>query len=147
VQPGWARYYTQTGNYLGSGNHLAWEIGHQIRTEYPDWRVRLIGVHTRYNNDTKASLALPYNANIYGVCFGFGEGFRLAYTLAWRPYLDYCATNNNLSGQGFNATLGLAGSVAGHDQLSLTLRQERGGANLATGPTQEINLNYRYFIN
>ncbi|OIQ99447.1 beta-barrel assembly-enhancing protease [mine drainage metagenome] len=146
VEPGWARYYTQTGDFLGSGNHLSMELGHQIRTEYPNWKVRLIGIHTNFNTAANAVLPLPDNMNIYGVCFGTGELNRRVYTYAWRPYADGCATNNDLSGQGYNAMLGLAGSVAGRDQLSLTLSQVRGGANLLNGLIREFKLNYRYFI-
>lgn len=146
VEPGWARYYTQTGDFLGSGRHFSWELGHKIRAEYPDWKVRVIGIHTRFNNSVNATLPLPSDVNIYGLCSGFGEVYQQAYTQAWRPYLDYCATHNDVSGQGYNAMLGLAGSVAGHDQLSLTLRQERGGANVVNGLTHQLNLNYRYFI-
>jgi hypothetical protein len=91
-------------------------------------------------------LPLPDNMNIYGACFGTGELNRRVYTYAWRPYVDGCATNNDLSGQGYNAMLGLAGSVAGRDQLSLTLSQVRGGANLVNGLIREFKLNYRYFI-
>ncbi|VVC83831.1 tetratricopeptide repeat protein [Sideroxydans sp. CL21] len=146
VEPGWARYYSQTGDFLGSGNHLSMELGHQIRTEYPNWKVRVIGIHTNFNPVPNAMLPLPDNMNIYGVCFGTGELNRRVYTYAWRSYVDGCATNNDLSGQGYNAMLGLAGSVAGRDQLSLTLSQVRGGANLVNGLIREFKLNYRYFI-
>jgi hypothetical protein len=146
VEPAWARYYTQTGDFLGTGNELSMELGHQIRTEYPNLRVSLMGIHTNFNTAPNAVLALPENMNIYGLCIGSGEVNQRVYTYAWRPYVDGCATNNDQSGQGYIGKFGLAGSVIGHDQLSLTLSQERGGANLINGLIREYKLNYRYFI-
>jgi hypothetical protein len=145
VHPVWARYYSQTGEFLGNGNHFSWEMGYQLRTESPDLKVRLTGIHTGFRNVPGASLALPGNVNIYGLCLGTGDSYRYSYTQAWRPNADFCATNNDLSGQGYNAGLGLAGSVAGHDQLSLNWRQESGGANVINGLSRELKLNYRYF--
>jgi hypothetical protein len=145
LQPGWARYHTQSGEYLGSGNSIAWELGHQLRAASPDWKVRLTGIHAGYKNIASASLALPGDVNIYGLCFGAGNAYRNGYTQAWRPSLDLCATHNESSGQGYNAALGLTGSVASHDQLSLGWKQESGGANVANGLSRELELNYRYF--
>ena len=145
LQPGWARYYTQVGEYLGSGNHLSWELGHLIRIDYPDLSVRLMGVDSGFNNEPTASLALPENSNLVGLCFGAGENNRLVYTHAWRPHLDYCTTNNSVSGQGYNAQLDFAGAALGHDQLSITISQQVGGTNIVNGLSRELQLNYRYF--
>ena len=145
VQPGWSRYYTQTGNYLGSGNQFSWELGHLLRTEYPDLKVRLMGIHAGFNPVANATLALPGNANIVGLCVGSGMATRSAYTQAWRPYADYCATHNAASGQGYNAALGVAGSLAGQDSLSLDWSQGSGGANIANVMAREIKLNYRIY--
>ena len=145
VEPGWARYYTQSGEYLGNGDHISWELGHLFRTEYPDWKVWLTGTHVRFNGAASSALLLPDNQNVYGLCTGFGEAYQLAYTQAWRPYTNYCATDNNVSGQGYNAQFGLAGSVAGHDRLGLSMSLERGGVNLVNGLSRELKLSYRYF--
>lgn len=145
VEPGWARYYTQTGDYLGNGSHISWELGHLFRTEYPDWKVRLTGEQIRFNGATNTALPLPDNQNVYGLCGGFGEAYQIAYTRAWLPYANYCATDNNVSGQGYNVLLGLSGSVAGHDRLALSVSQERGGVNIINGLSRELRLNYRYF--
>lgn len=145
VEPGWVRYYTQTGQYLGNGDHISWELGHQFRTEYPDWKVWLTGTHVRFNSAANTTLPLPDNQNVYGLCTGFGQTYQLAYTQAWRPFTYYCATDNNLSGQGYNAQFGLAGSVAGHDRLGLSVSLERGGVNLVDGLSRELKLSYRYF--
>ncbi len=146
LEPGWARYFTQTGSYLGNGNHLSWELVHQVRAEYPDWKARLIGFHNRFYPAAHSAFALPRNSNVYGMCFGFGENYRVAYARAWRPYMDSCVTTNDLSGSGYNATLGLAGSVAGPDHLSISLKQERGGVKIYDGLSHELVVSYRYII-
>ncbi len=147
LEPIWVRYFTQAGESLGNGNHISWEIAHQVRTEYPDWKFRLIGIHTRFNPEANPAFALPANANLYGGCFGFGENLRRSYTRTWRLYWDSCATHNDLSGVGYNATFGLVGSVAGPDHLSISLKQERGGVNIIGGVSHEFMMNYRYTIN
>lgn len=213
LQPSLARYYTQNGDFLGSGNHLSWELGYRIRTEYPDWTVRLTGTHTRFKRDSSLDLQknaplippqlldemraqclqegvlpastcnqitsdalgqmpasqvsdlrntypelynqaydgtlgslLPDDANVYGLCFGFGEGYRRTYTQAWRPYFDYCATHSNLGGQGYSALLGIAGSIAGHDHFTVFLNQGLGGANYVNGLSRELTMRYRYYF-
>jgi hypothetical protein len=145
VQPLWVRYFTQGGEFLGSGNHYSWEVGHQIRAETPDLKIRLTGMHTGFRSASNASILLPENVNIFGVCMGSGESYRNAYTKGFRLFGNYCASNNDLSGQGYNAELGLLGSIVGHDQLSLVLRRESGGANISNGLSSELKLNYRYY--
>jgi hypothetical protein len=146
VEPAWARYYLQTGDALGSGRHVAWELGHRFREGYPDMKISLTGLHTRFSTADAAPLPLPVNSNIYGACGSFGESFRNGYAHAWRPYLNGCATHNDVSGEGYNAALGLAGSIMGHDRLALGLTQERGGANLVYGLSRKLTLNYRYLF-
>jgi Tfp pilus assembly protein PilF len=145
IQPGWGRYHLQNGAYLGTGSHISWEFGHFNRTEYPNLNVRLMGSYSGFNSEAGASMTLPENSNFYGVCLGAGESNRFVYSRAWRPYLDYCSTNNDLRGQGYNALLGLLGSALGHDQLSITMSQEAGSANIVNGLSREFKLNYRYY--
>ncbi|MDO8926485.1 MAG: tetratricopeptide repeat protein [Sideroxyarcus sp.] len=146
VDPGWARYYMHGGEYLGSGKNLAWELGHRFRTEYPDWKVRLIGAHTRFAPIAAAPIELPADSNLYGACLGVGEARRLSYARMWLPYLDYCYTYNDVSGSGYNAGLGLAGPVVGADQLSLNYGLERGGVDSLFSRSYELELNYRYYF-
>jgi predicted Zn-dependent protease len=87
-----AQYHTQTGQDLGTGTHFDWEVGHRIRTEYPDWNVRLLGAHRRYaiNNATvidatsmaifkdpaQAAIAdsfLPTDTDYFALCAGAGQ--------------------------------------------------------------------------
>jgi len=145
LQPRWVRYYTQTGDYLGSGNHLNWELGKLIRIEYPNLSARLKGFHTGFNDAGFTTLALPININYYAACLGAGELNRTNYSRTWHPHLDSCATHNEQSGLGYNAELGLQGSVLGHDQLSIRFSQTIAGENQTNGLSQDIKLNYRYF--
>ncbi|WP_407899985.1 tetratricopeptide repeat protein [Ferrigenium sp. UT5] len=146
VESAWARYRTQNGAALGNGQHLAWEFGYRVRTEYPDWGVRVNGTHTRFGQSAIAAFALPADTDLYGVCTGFGDSVRNTYTWAWRPYLDYCTTWNSVSGQGYTSMFGVAGALIGEDQLALTLRQERGGANLINGLSHEFAVTYRRYF-
>jgi Tfp pilus assembly protein PilF len=146
VDPGWVRYYLNSGEYLGSGKNLAWELGHRFHTEYPDWKARLIGAHTRFAPLATATIALPVDSNLYGVCLGVGEGHRQTYARRWLPYVDYCYTRNDVSGSGYNAGLGLAGPVIGADQLSLDYGLERGGVDSLYARSYELGLNYRYYF-
>jgi Tfp pilus assembly protein PilF len=146
VEAGSARYSMQSGAGLGNGHDVAWELAHRFHTEYPDWRVRLIGAHSRFTAAGAAPLALPGDSNLYGVCGGVGENLRQGYTRAWLPWLEYCATRNDVSGSGYNAMLGLAGPVAGADRLALALMQERGGVNLLHGQSRIVTLDYRYYF-
>ncbi len=146
IQPAWARYYTQSGEFLGSGSQYSWELGHHVRIGYPDLKVRLTGIHAGFQSVAGASLVLPGKVNIYGICADAGDSYRNGYSKAWRPSLDMCATHNDLSGQGYNAAFGLAGPVAGHDQLSVSMMQERGATNVLNVLSRELKLNYRYFF-
>jgi hypothetical protein len=91
-----AQYRTQADNYLGTGTHFDWEVGHRIRTEYPDWNIRLMGAHRRYQRDgsansmsmsvfndptlqqyagyrESAALFLPVDTDYYALCAGVGQ--------------------------------------------------------------------------
>lgn len=146
IETAWSHYRAQDNVNLGAGNRLSWEMGSRIRIEYPDLNVRVNGVHTRSKQSEIAALALPGDANVYGVCGGLGETARNTYARVWRPYMDYCITQNTASGLGYSAMLGLVGAAIVNDQLSLTLRQERGGANRINGLSHELALNYRKYF-
>jgi len=91
-----AQYRTQTDRYLGTGAHVDWEIGHRIRTEYPDWNIKLLGAHRRYTRDGSADVAslaafkdpallglagfressellLPVDTDYFALCAGAGQ--------------------------------------------------------------------------
>jgi len=139
------RYYIQNGDFLGSGQTLSWELGHLFRTQNPDLKMRLNGVHARFNSNANAAIALPEDVNIYSLCLGTGELPRPFYSRAWRLAADACATRNDIGGSGYSLAFGLAGSVIGRDQLSLSAMQGSVGSNLTDALIREFTLNYRYF--
>ncbi len=154
-----AHYHTQTGSYLGSGRTLNLELAHQLRTEYPDWTIRATGAWHSYNasgavDSAAAVLApgggipaagffLPASFRRIGVNAGFGTAYREQYTRAWRPFLDVGLGYNSVSGNGYQALAGIAGSVFGADHLVIYFTQAKGAGG--TGDIlKEFSLRYRY---
>lgn len=146
VESGWARYAMQTGSALGSGKRYNWEYMHKIWLEYPDLVVRVNGAHVSFTGTANGQLAMPQDANVFGVCTGLGSDLNAVYSHALRPYLDYCLTRNDASGQGYNAKLGVTGAVIGRDQFALSLWQERGGVNLFGAANYGLDMSYRYYF-
>lgn len=142
---GWrgARYQTQNGAHLGTGSALEWELGHQVRIEYPDLTLRLTAANYRFsadgNNDARtaqlnptgavpgAAFFVPQNSRVLGAGIGFGESIRDSYSRGLRPWGSFSRTSSSLSGSGYNALFGVGGSVLGTDQLSLYWNRSRGG--------------------
>ena len=174
IAPRMSRYYTQFGDYLGSGRALDLEAGYRIRTEYPDWRVRAFATYLRTSPAEGvgeafiASLPQPVRAAIgsgdfdpvaffipqgstnYGVCISMGENLagqnlQTVYSRAWRPFLDFCLNDNTVSGPGYTGTLGMAGSVTGEDHLSVQLQSSDGFVSGA-GMTRSLGLRYRHYF-
>ncbi len=174
VAPQLIRYYTQDGDYLGSGRIFNLEAGYRIRTEYPDWRVR--GVATRqsysYNGavgartisrlspDVQSGIALgnvdpvryfiPEGSTTWGVCFGMGDNLagqsvQEIYTRAWRHFYEVCKNQNSVNGAGYTGMLGIAGSVTGEDHLSVRLEQSRGGTGIG-GMNRTLAVRYRHYF-
>ncbi|MFI4982384.1 MAG: hypothetical protein ACHQIO_18700, partial [Nevskiales bacterium] len=162
IAPRLTRYYTQLGDYLGSGRILDAEAGYRLRTEYPDWRLRAFATHQSFSYDgavggqTLAHLApevqkgvaagsldavryfIPAGSTTWGACLGMGENLagqnlQEVYTRAWRHFYDVCPNHNTLNGAGYTGTIGLAGSLTGEDHLSLRLEQASGGSGAGAG--------------
>lgn len=156
-----ARYHTQDRTVIGTGRGFNWETGYRIRTEYPDWTVRLAGSVQRYahsgSGDTRtaqlepsgavpgAGFFLPQDFGVAGVYAGFGHFFRDNYTRAWRPFAEAGLTHNTVSGDGYLMTFGVAGSVAGHDHLAFHFYQAKGGGGFGD-LLREIGFTYRYYF-
>lgn len=155
------RYQTQNGSHLGSGAAYEGEIGHRVRTEYPDFTLRLTAATYRFsaegNDDALtaqlnpaggvpgAAFFIPQNSRILGAGVGFGESVREGYSRTLRPYGSFSRTTSSLAGSGYNALLGAGGSVFGADQLSLYWNRARGGGT--SGATiLEYGLRYEYFF-
>ena len=173
LSPRISNYFTQQGDYLGSGRSLDFEVGYRIRTEYPDWRVRAfatyqqttrnqsLGEAARLRLPTRLQTALadsglsvsdyfiPQGSTTVGTCLGMGENLggqnlQTVYSRAWRPYFDACLTHNALSGLSYNGLLGLAGSVTGEDHLSVQL-QNSNNAQTSGSATQSLAIRYRHY--
>jgi tetratricopeptide (TPR) repeat protein len=157
-----SRYYTQgERTFIGSGHSLSWELGHRIRTEYPDWNVRLAGSFNGFNHSGSgdvttsvlvpgggiptAAFFLPPSFNVYGIYTGFGTFYRTNYTRAIRPFFDIGVSHNSVTGQGYGAILGASGSVIGGDRLTVYASTGRGG-NGVNEVSREVGLRYQYMF-
>lgn len=155
IAPRLAQYYTQGNDYLGSGQILDLEAGYRIRTEYPDWRVRVFSTHQHFIYggsvvaDT-AALYIPAGGSTAGVCLGMGENLagqnlQTGYSRAWRPFVDLCMNRNTAGDEGYTGFLGIAGSVTGEDHLSV-LWQNSGGYVAGSTATKSLAIRYRYYF-
>jgi polysaccharide biosynthesis protein PelB len=172
--PRLSQYYTQFGDYLGSGRTLDLEAGYRIRTEYPDWRVRVLLSQQDISRDgsvSAASLAslpadlqasiaagatdplgyfLPENSTSWGLCAGMGENLagqniQTVYSRGWRPYVDMCFRDNTRTGSGYSATAGLVGSITGKDHVAIDFQNGNALSNVE-GPTRSLTLRYRRYF-
>ena len=169
-----SRYATQYEDPLGKARSIDLEIGHRMRTEYPDWALRVTVSRQQTSPDAKlkpstlsrlapeiqtaiadgeldaGSYFLPAGSTTQGVCSTYGEniagqGLRDVYSRDWRPYLDLCKTKNSINGNGYSGVLGVAGSVIGADHLSLNLEQSQGGSGTGAR-TRNLGLRYRFYF-
>ena len=174
VAPRLSRYHTQFDDYLGSGRSLDLEAGHRLRSDYPDWRARVFlqtqafdrngGVSAENlqrlpaylqaaissGSTDAASYFIPQDSRTVGACVSMGDNLggmslQTDYSRAWRPYTDLCLRNNNVTGDGYSALLGLAGSVFGTDHLSL---QWQGSDNATPGTSsiRTFSVRYRHYF-
>jgi hypothetical protein len=154
------RFYSQARHYLGSGVLSTGEIGYRIRTNYPDYTIRLIGAHGDYSASGAAdglisrlipvaagpvttSAFVPQTYSQYGFFFGFGNDLIDQYTRAWRPFLDVGMLHDTLQGWGPEVSLGLAGTVFGGDHAAIFFSHQR-VSRLGT-PVTQIGARYSWF--
>ncbi|CAJ0725569.1 tetratricopeptide repeat protein [Ralstonia mannitolilytica] len=153
------RFYGQDRSFLGSGMVFDAEAGYRFRMEYPDYTVRVVGTHARYNaSGTPSALLgrlLPSGATLeadafmprsftqFGLLFGFGTDYLERYTRAWRPFMDVGVLRDNREGWGTQVQLGVAGSVFGNDHLALVF-SHASITRAGTSPMTEIGLRYRW---
>ena len=156
-----ARFHTQQETYVGSGRGVYVEAGHRIRSEYPDWNVRLTRALSHYetaeSTDARSaelnpaavipagSFFLPQSSKTWGISTGFGLDLRERYGRGIRPFADIGRSVNSITGSGYNWLVGAGGSLVGQDYLSFYAQRSKGGAgtNLAI---REIGLRYQYFF-
>jgi hypothetical protein len=155
-----SRFYSQSRNFLGSGVLSSGELSYRIRTEYPDYTVRLVGSHGNYrasgspddlisrlvpvaNRPVTASDLMPLTYTQYGLFFGFGDDLRTQYTRAWRPFLDAGIMHDSNQGWGPGVSVGLAGSVFGGDHAMLFFEHQR--ISKQGSPETQIGARYSWF--
>jgi len=174
LTPRYSRYHTQYGDYLGNGSSLELGATHRLRTDYPDIYLRAYTEWRSYRRDgdlsaqTVAQLPaylqtglgsgtidpvgyfLPPDSSTMGLCAGIGgnlTGISLPedYSRAWRPYGWLCATDNSTLGFGYGASLGVAGSVLGADQLRIEWQRSEAVAPGGTS-IQLLSIRYRFYF-
>jgi len=153
------RYHAQDRSYLGQGLIMTGEVGYRIRTDYPDWNIRLVAERGTFSagNNAVASLSrllpvgnvaqasdfLPQNVDQYGFMTGFGTDYETNYTRAWRPYLDVGLIHDSNQGWGPQVSLGVAGSIAGNDHVRIYYSHEAVAGSGAS--VTQIGVSYRLY--
>ena len=155
------RYHAQDPGrtYLGQGLILTGEIGYRIRTDYPDWNVRLVGERGTYSagNNLVPTLArllpvgdvatasdfLPQSVDQYGIMGGFGMDYETDYTRAWRPFLDVGLVHDSTQGWGPQVNVGVAGSVMGNDHIRIYYLHEAVPGSGAS--VTQVGVSYRLY--
>lgn len=155
------KFYGQDRSALGHGMVYDVEAGYRIRTQYPDYTVRVVATRAIYNpgsgtltptmqrllpaDDDEATPAfyMPQNFTQAGVLFGFGTDLIDDYTRKWRPFMEVGALYDSRSGHNFRGQAGVAGSVFGNDHLSLYVLHET-AARVSGTPLTEVGLRYRW---
>lgn len=155
------KFYGQDRSALGRGMVYDVEAGYRIRTQYPDYTVRVVGTRAIYNtnsgtltptmqrlmpaDDDEATPAfyMPQNFTQAGVLFSFGTDLIDDYTRKWRPFLEAGALYDSRAGHNFRGQAGVAGSVFGNDHLSMYVLHETSSRTGGT-PLTEVGLRYRW---
>ncbi|GJG95214.1 tetratricopeptide repeat protein [Cupriavidus pauculus] len=154
-------FYGQDRTALGHGMVFDVEAGYRIRTQYPDYTVRIVGTRGIYSTnggtlsstmqrlvppgDDEATPAfyMPQSFTQAGVLFGFGTDLIDDYTRKWRPFMEAGALYDTRAGHNFRGQVGIAGSVFGNDHLSLYVSHDTAARTTGT-PLTEVGLRYRW---
>lgn len=174
VAPRWSRYATQYDDELGSSRMLELEAGHRLQAAFPAWRARVYAVGQDYSRDGSISAAnlarlpaylqtgiaggtlnaadyfIPQSNTTVGACVSMGDtaagpGQRGGWRRAWRPFMDLCLRHNSSAGDGYTGLLGLAGSLAGPDELAVQW-QGSDGAIPGSAAAQSLSIRYRHYF-
>lgn len=148
------RYQLQTGGSLGDGQHVAVTAAHTYRQEARDLVFSAFWSNHQYYN-REYDLAgfsqrdqqivrllpegftpgpdyfLPANFSFYGVRVSTDDRYQREYTRALRPFGSVAGTYHTSFGAGYDAFLGIAGSIFGADHFALSGGVSRSG--LQTG--------------
>ncbi|CAM5567540.1 Tetratricopeptide repeat protein OS=Eoetvoesiella caeni OX=645616 GN=DFR37_11648 PE=4 SV=1 [Eoetvoesiella caeni] len=154
------RYHAQDRAYMGRGYDLSGAIGYRVRSEFPDWNIRVVGSRGIYgvSNNVISSLGsllppgeipsatefMPQNYTQYGLMVGLGTDDRNTYSRPWRPFVDVGYVHDSNQGWGPQVNLGLSGPVLGNDHLRIFYVHESAARGSGQRVSQ-IGLSYRLF--
>ena len=155
------RYMTQARTLAGNGRRIEAEVGHRLRTEYPNLTARLYAAHHGLSSTASTdnlgarinpagtvpagSFFVPGSFSYYALAIGFGEPLRRDYSRRMRPYADANVSYNTVTGSGYGATVGVGGSVLGSDHLSIGFTRSRGGSGVNV-TASELGLRYELYF-
>lgn len=157
------RYAALDGGAVGRGRIARIEVGHLVRTEYPDLTLRASAADLRYSpqagldarlatllppaaraDATNAAL-LPQPTTQFGVGLALGDGARGGYARAWRPWAAAALLHDRTSGANTEWQLGIGGSVFGADRLEFAAAGgSTRGADAA--PYRQFSVRYRWLF-
>jgi predicted Zn-dependent protease len=156
-----AHFHTQGDSYLGSGHGTYLEAGYRVRSEYPDFNLRLSHTASHYDAVASADAAsavltpdgsvpagsffMPQSFRLWGFNVGLGGDTPEQRSRGLRPFVDLGRSSNSASGSGYNWLLGAGGSVVGPDHASLYWLRSKGGAG-THAEAHEMGLRYEYFF-
>ena len=149
------RYNSQDDVYLGDGEYVRANLGHQIRNGYPDMRLSLFSDAAVYHERSGSKgvidklrpgreQVLPNNFMNLGVDFAYGMQNSEIYTRVWRPYFEvssYYNTDLAAFSYGFNA--GYGGKVYSQDHLIIGTSYTN-DVNGIGGSIFELFLKYKF---
>jgi polysaccharide biosynthesis protein PelB len=153
------RFYGQDRSYLGHGTIFDIDAGYKLRSDYPDYSIRVVFTHGQYSaNGTPGALlqrlvpdGTPFSAQQFvpntftqaALLVGFGNGLMEGYSHAWRPFIEAGPLRDSRAGWGERVTAGVVGSVFGADQLGFYVTHSSASQNHST-PVTEVGVHYRW---
>jgi hypothetical protein len=151
VAPSASEYFSPAGERWGRGLDLELEAGYRIRSDYPDWRVRVMANRQQLEaSEGIGTYFIPESTTSVSACVDLGENLagqdiRGTYSRAWRPFADLCFVHNMTTGDGHTATVGLVGSVLGRDHLSVELQNSE-DSQPGSATTGTLSVRYRHYF-
>lgn len=155
----YARFHGQDRSTLGDGHLVELDAGYKIKSDYPDYTVRVVFAHGQYSANGTPGGALrpllppgtPFDAASFmpqtftqaGLLFSFGEDLPEQYSKAWRPMFSAGPVRDSRAGWSGQVLIGVAGSVFGGDQALIYGSYEGVSATSATS-VKEVGVRYRW---
>ncbi len=159
------RFHLQTGARIGHGQSTTLQYRHSLRSEAPSLEISGFWSQFRYRERHLAALSgrdldvlrylpgasgeriapgylLPQDFNYYGVTLATNQHFSENYTRAVRPFARLTLSRHSREGNGYDFSIGLAGSVLGQDHLMVGLGISKSSPQ-STGSTRALQLSYR----